>query len=120
MRNVILNQITLCADGSVGVQLMKQIIDDGEVIFQEPHRTVVDCFGDVEAQMAAVNAHLAKMGFPAVSVEGVERIAALRTVQIASPVVMEKMEEVRVERETKEAEGRVRGLVAENMENEPK
>lgn len=99
MRNTVLNQITLCADGSIGIQLLKQVVDNGEVLFSEPHRTVVDCFGDVAEQVAAVNAHLASMGYPAVPDEGVQRIEALRVIQNKSPDVQAKMAEVKAARE---------------------
>jgi hypothetical protein len=63
-RNVILNQITLCADGSIGLQWYKQVTDDdGTVAHSEPHRSVVDFDGDINAQMDAVFAHLDAMKF---------------------------------------------------------
>lgn len=99
MRNIVLNQVTLCADGSIGIQLLKQIVDNGEVLFSEPHRTMVDCFGDVGEQITAVNLHLIQMGYPPMPDEGVARIQALRDVQSKSPVVKARMEEVRIKRE---------------------
>lgn len=115
MRNIVLNQITLCADGSIGIQLLKQVIDNGEVLFSEPHRTVVDCFGDVTEQVAAVNEHLASMGYPAVPDEGVQRIEALRVVQNMSPVVKARMAEVKAEREQEEAAAAIRAQVEANL-----
>lgn len=63
-KNLVLNQVTLCADGSIGLQWLKQIIDDdGSVIFNEPHRSIVDFDGDANAQLDAVFAHLDQMKF---------------------------------------------------------
>lgn len=64
-KRTVLNQITLCADGSIGLQLMKQVVeDDGTVFFSEPHRSVVDPDVEPGNLMIAVNEHLAEMGYP--------------------------------------------------------
>lgn len=65
MKSVVLNQITLCADGTIGLQWLKLVTDPetGEVLFSEPHRSVVDFDGDVDTTMDAVQAHLDQMGF---------------------------------------------------------
>jgi hypothetical protein len=65
-KHLVLNQITLCADGSIGLQWLKQVIDPdtGMVLFSEPHRSVVDFDGDVDQQVQAVSNHLQQMGYP--------------------------------------------------------
>lgn len=65
LKNLILNQITLCADGSIGIQWLKQVLDPdtGEVLSSEPHRSVVDFDGDVDAQVDAVKADLDARGY---------------------------------------------------------
>lgn len=65
MKDYVLNQMTLCADGSIGIQWLKRVVDDatGEVLFAEPHRTVVDFDGDVDAQIAGAVDHLNRMGY---------------------------------------------------------
>lgn len=79
MKQVILNQVTLCADGSIGVQWLKQFVDPdtGEVLFSEPHRTVVDAEGDVDNQVALASAHLQQMGYPAIPPKHAERIRGI-------------------------------------------
>jgi hypothetical protein len=53
--------------GNVGVRMRKQILDDqGHVLANDYHRTMIDAATDSAKQMEAVNAHLATMGFPAV------------------------------------------------------
>lgn len=60
----ILNQITLCADGSIGLQWLKQIVDDdGSIILSEPHRGVIDAGMHVGRSIAPVHEHLKAMGF---------------------------------------------------------
>lgn len=63
MKQTVLDQITLCADGSIGIRWLKQVVEDGEVLFSEPHRTAVDIDGDVAESLAAVNLHLASIGY---------------------------------------------------------
>jgi hypothetical protein len=57
-RTISLNEITLRSDGSIRVEWLKQIADDGEVVASEPHSTVVDFDGNYEAQLDAVFADL--------------------------------------------------------------
>lgn len=63
-RKTLVNQVTLCADGSIGVQLMKQIVEGGDVIHEEPHRFAIDIDGDMQTQFDVVSAHLVSMGYP--------------------------------------------------------
>lgn len=64
-KQIVLDQITLCADGSIGIRWLKQVTDPdtGEVLFSEPHRGMVDIDGDLDESLAAVNLHLASMGY---------------------------------------------------------
>lgn len=72
-----LNQVTLCADGSIGVQLLKRFIDpeSGAVIMEEPHRGTIDLAeASIDPSIDAINAHLIQMGYPAISEAETERI----------------------------------------------
>lgn len=77
-----LNQITLCADGSIGLQWLKQVIDpdSGEVLFSEPHRTVVEFDGDVKSQIDAAIDHLEGMGYRADRAEKARHVALVKKV----------------------------------------
>lgn len=79
-RKVLVNQVTLCADGSIGVQLLKQIVDNGEVISQEPHRFAIDIDGDMAEQFREVNAHLVSMGYPEMDPKELDRIKKIDAV----------------------------------------
>ena len=49
----VLNQITQCADGSIHLRFLKQVVDDdGAVIASVPHRAVVHPKQDPEKVMA--------------------------------------------------------------------
>lgn len=61
-----LDRIEVLADGTVQVRFQKQIVEDGNVIFAEPHRTIFPPGSDVDRQMMAVNLDLEAMGFPPV------------------------------------------------------
>lgn len=65
-KRLLLNQVTLCSDGSIGLQWLKQVIDaeSGEVEFSEPHRTFVGYSGDIRQQWDAAADHLEQMGYP--------------------------------------------------------
>lgn len=79
-KRTVLNQITLCADGSIGLQLMKQVIeDDGTIFFSEPHRSVVDPDVEPGNQMMAVNAHLAEMGYPPLPADMLGHVEKMKT-----------------------------------------
>lgn len=88
-RQIVLNQVTLCADGSVGIQWLKQFVDDttGEVLFSEPHRSIVPFDGDVDDQVSAVRDHLAAMGYPAVPDAQLEVIRQVHAVGLATPTI---------------------------------
>lgn len=55
---LIFDSATLCSDGSIGIRWLKQFIDPdtSELLFSEPHRTMIDIDGDVSSQLDAVRA----------------------------------------------------------------
>ena len=58
--------------GNVGVRMRKQLVnDDGSIDELGYHRTMIDAGGNPAAQVAAVDAHLATLGFPAVKTEDI-------------------------------------------------
>ena len=71
------NQIEIAGDGSIGVRLAKQIVDDdGTVLSSQWHRTLMPPGTDIDAQMAAVNASLTGMNAAAVAPADIDRIKA--------------------------------------------
>lgn len=94
MRTVDLDQITLCADGSIGLRFLKQVVEGDEVLMSEPHRTVIDPLGDVATQIAAVDEHLKVMGYPGAPVDAVERIDALKVVHRDHPEVAGRVQAI--------------------------
>jgi hypothetical protein len=61
-KRTVMDQIEITANGTVLFRLAKLIVEDGTVLAREWHRSVIEPSGDVDAQMAAVNAHLVEMG----------------------------------------------------------
>lgn len=54
-----------CGCGDIDVRLQKQLVEDGAVLIQEPHRgPYLACGCDIPAQFALVNAHLVELGYP--------------------------------------------------------
>jgi hypothetical protein len=69
-KRTVLDRIEIEADGTVFLRLLKQIVD-GEVLRSEPHRYVVCPSVSVSDQIAAVNAHLAQMGWPEIPADDI-------------------------------------------------
>ena len=54
--------------GNITLRLLKQVAnDDGTVLASDYHRTSIAPDADADVHLAAVNAHLIKMGYPALS-----------------------------------------------------
>lgn len=79
-KRVIVDQIEITNEGHTQVRMCKQVIDAGNVLASEYHRTSVVVGGSVDDQFRAVNDHLASMGWPAVSADEISHIAKLAAV----------------------------------------
>jgi hypothetical protein len=87
MRSTKLNQITLCADGSIGLQLLKMIADGDNVISKEPHRVVIQPDELAEDVLSYVNPHLEQMGFPSITAEEVAHVDTMAVAHRLLPSV---------------------------------
>jgi hypothetical protein len=68
--------------GNVAVRILKQIADDsGQVLTSQLHRTSIAPKTDPSMHMAAVNTHLATMGYPALSDADLARISAAAAIR---------------------------------------
>lgn len=61
MQRTIIDQIEITSDGDIHVRMKKQIVDGDNVYDLGFHRTSIECGGDCDAQMNAVNTHLGAM-----------------------------------------------------------
>ena len=93
--------------GNIGIRIRKQVINEAvidpqtggaAIVANDYHRTMIAPNADAVAQMAAVNAHLATMGYPAIKAEDVTLlndaltsapVAALRTAKAAENAAKE-------------------------------
>lgn len=73
-KKTVLDFITI--DSGITVRLKKQIVEDGDVLSSGYHRFGITQESNIDAVIGAVNADLDLMGYPAVSVEDVDRIKA--------------------------------------------
>lgn len=65
--------------GTIEIQLYKEVVDGGKVLFSEPHRTTIAPGADVEQQMGEVNRHLVEMGMaPVTDFQAVRDHAAIQ------------------------------------------
>lgn len=69
-----LDQIEITRNGTVQIRIALELVEGGAIISQKWHRTSIQHDGDFDAQMAAVNAHLAQMGERPVSHADIEKI----------------------------------------------
>lgn len=77
-KQTILDKIEIERDGAFGLRFAKQIVDDdGTVLHSEWHRTMLPPGGDLDRQMAAVNANLAEMGAATVETHELARVKTL-------------------------------------------
>ena len=75
-KETVVDQIEVRRNGDVQVRFGKLIVNDDGTLAAEPqwHRTVFHPDTDVDAQMAAVNAHLKSMGEAEVDAAEVKRV----------------------------------------------
>ena len=81
----VVDQIEITRDGGIGVRLALELVDGGEVLSSQFHRTLI--IGGVTAadQMGAVNAHLVEMGWPQIDEAAIVRLTTLQN--LTSPVI---------------------------------
>ena len=69
-KRTVIDQIEVTRDGTVQIRFALLLVKDGTEIDCKWHRTAIELGGDVDAQLAVVNEHLAAMGkAPTVSAE---------------------------------------------------
>lgn len=73
-KNTVLETIEVTESGAIQLLFYKQTLEDGVVVAQGNHRSVIESGGDIDAQFALINSHLEEMGFPAVSEEDINRV----------------------------------------------
>jgi len=76
MKQTIIDQIEITREGHVQVRMRKLVVDGEDVFDLGYHRTIVEIGGDLDKQMAEVNAHLTSMGFGSIASEEVNEVRA--------------------------------------------
>lgn len=82
-RKSALEQPEIHRSGNLGVKIAKLLVENGTEIDCQWHRTSIPLEGDVTAQMAAVNANLAELGYPALSSEDLDLIAQCHALMVS-------------------------------------
>lgn len=80
IKQTLVDKIEITRTGSIQIRIALELVEDGNVLNTRLHRTAIEPGGDVDAQMAAVNEHLAQMGEVPVSVQDIDRIKKYRSV----------------------------------------
>ena len=66
-KRTVLDQIEITQSGHIQARFRKEVVEDDKVLAFEYHRAVIECGGDCDGQIAAVNAHLKALGCDTVS-----------------------------------------------------
>ena len=74
MKQLIIDQIEVTSNGTVQVRMHK-LSSDGDLLGN--HRTAIEPGGDIDAQIAAVNAHMATENFAPIPDADVARLKAI-------------------------------------------
>lgn len=96
-KRVVLSQIEVQPDGIVQIRLDKQVVEGETVLSREYHRTAISPGASVENQMAAVNANLKEMGWPAVKPDVIKRIKRIVDVEHTPDVVKAHVAQLRAQ-----------------------
>jgi len=74
------DQIEVTRNGTIQVRIALEVVDGSNIIAHKWHRTAIEAGGDVDAQMAAVNAHITSepMNEQPVSAADIARIKAVQ------------------------------------------
>jgi hypothetical protein len=86
-KQVVLSQIEVLPSGVVRVRLEKQVVEDGQILAMQYHRTLVEPGVDPDVQFAAVDAHLASLGFPPTDPAAVARVKRIVAIEHPPEVV---------------------------------
>ena len=84
MKKLIIEQIEVTSNGTVQVRMHK-LSSDGDLIGN--HRTSIPPAGDINAQVAAVNAHMATENYSAISAPDVAKLTAICNAAWTSEVI---------------------------------
>lgn len=76
-KQTIIDQIESTRDGTVQIRFGLLLVEGGKEIDCKWHRTAVPPGGDVDAQIAAVNAHLKSMGKAEVDAGRIQELKAI-------------------------------------------
>ena len=74
MKSLIIDQIEVTSNGTIQVRMHK-ISSDGDLLGN--HRTSIEPAGNISAQIAAVNAHMATENYSAISDSDVAKLTAI-------------------------------------------
>jgi hypothetical protein len=98
-KQTIVDQIEITRIGHIQVRFAKQVVEGETIYSSEPHRSVIECGGNVDAQIGAVNKHLVSMGWPEVPQSEIEEIKTHASVKW-TPTVLAKWADKKVSLET--------------------
>ena len=73
-KRTLVDQIEVTANGTIQVRMRKLIVEDGAVLSEQFHRTVIEPNCDCDEQLSAVNAHRTQMSCATVASEDWQRV----------------------------------------------
>lgn len=98
MKSLIIDQIEVTQNGTIQIRMHK-LSSDGDMLGN--HRTAIEPGGDIDVQIAAVNAHMGGEGYAAIPQKDVDRVkataAATWTPENIAPVTQAVTEAIAVQ-----------------------
>ena len=81
-KQTVVDQIEVNRNGTIQIRIALELVENGAVLNHKWHRTAIEAGGDVDAQIAAVNAHITSEPMNEQPVSAAD-IARIKAVQVA-------------------------------------
>ena len=93
-KKTIIDRIEIDRDGAISIRFGLLLVDGGIEIDCKWHRTAVEPGGDIDAQLAAVDAHLSSAGKATVDRNGIDRLKDVAAL-VHTPDTVKKFKDAR-------------------------
>jgi hypothetical protein len=112
-KRIVFDRVEIDGDGRVHMKLQKQLVENGAVVFSEPHRSVIDPGVTPADQIEYVSANLKQMGWTDIPADAAAQITAhvkvAHTPEAITAWKAKTADEVKTLRKDAEAPAKVKG-----------
>jgi len=100
--NTFVKQVEINSAGSIRITALKQTIQDDGAVIDHPHQITIDTLvsdDEIAAQIADVNEHLNRMGYPSLRDEEIDWPLRLRNSAHKLPIIKERRDKEQKDRD---------------------